>query len=383
MYIVIVSICGRGQWLALELKRLGYYVILVDLEHETLNFTSEDIEPPFGIFKNHLFESYIDRLEDESSLLHAENGFTIWLKNSNLEFRGSISKFQFKTLNINRETIDYIKNPKEKPKEFDFNQNWLAHLAHQISSTTFKTNINGLNDGTPAKLFDPFYFRLNSRRGMLDFKNKLKKSGIEIYSSIDDLDISSKTLNINNKFIQYKDLIWMLSSYETDQILPKLRDKIFTTVTKPTWYWIRYKIYIEPEVAYSLPSHFVNLKDIYLPWSYENLMIVQKTVNIGELNCWLRLPSRYSDKDYMLYANKIRQTFLEKINKKVRITGVPKQQNLNIFPIYDKKLSVNTKIILDSPEIWDSLSWNGQCISNMNTIDAINTANPSNSTELG
>ncbi len=163
----------------------------------------------------------------------------------------------------------------------------------------------------------------------------------------------------------------MLSSFETDYFLPKLRNKIFKKVVKPVWYWVRYKVSFPSQVFDLLPVHFVNLEDIYLPWSHENLMILQKTISNNYMNCWLRVPSSYDDKKYELLSLKVKQILENKTNKFVEIVNFPKQQGVGIFPVYDNKTLHETELIIDSPETWDSLSWNGQCVSNAKTLQAV------------
>lgn len=364
MNIVIVSIYGRGDWLAFMLSRLGYSVILIELD-SGLNF--EDIEGPFGVFQSKLLESFSDRLENESPLIHVDNGFAIWLKDSIYEFRGPISKFQFSK--IDKNIINYLNDPLNTSLEAEFDKSWLAHLSCQLSSTIFRENADCLNHGDPVPMFSPFYYRLTTRRGVVDFKNKLKGLGVEVYNSIEDFNISSRTVNLKNTTIEYKNLIWMLTSSETDYFLPKLRNKIFKQVIKPVWYWVRYNISFSTQVFDALPSHFVNIEDIYIPWSHENLMILQKTITNNHMNCWLRLPSSYDDKKYKDYSLKIKKVLENKTNNEIKITSIP--QKTKVFPVYDQKMSFKSDILIDSPETWNSLSWNGQCMSNEKTLNAI------------
>ncbi len=162
------------------------------------------MEGPFGIFKTKLLESFADRLENESPLLHADNGFTVWLKNSILEFRGPISKFQFSK--INKDTIGYLNDLSNVPTGIDFDKSWLAHLSHQLSSTAFRSNADALDSGLLTPMFSPFYYRLTTRRGVSDFKKKLKGLGVDVYNSIDNITFSSKTVSLGKTVVEYKKL---------------------------------------------------------------------------------------------------------------------------------------------------------------------------------
>ena len=331
MNFQIVSIFGRGIWLASELHKLGINVSLFEIED--IPIVSEDIENPFGIFKN-LNRSFLNKLENESQLINVKNGFTIWLNDSCIEFRNKLDSFK----NISRDTIDHLKGNAPLVKD-NFDKNWLSYLSCIFASNKFINNIS-IKNKKPMPLFDPIFYRKTSRRDIVDFKYQLKQSGINTFENFNELNFSNKNLNHT---------VWMLTSYETNLLFPKIFKDIFNNLYEPTWFWVRFQIFIEAEVSNVLPDYFLNIEDIKLHWCYENFIIFQKSFNKNIFNCWIKLPAKLDNENLIKYSNKLKNILFKKINKNISVTYYPKNIGLSAFPVYDKELNFETDLILDSP----------------------------------
>ena len=143
--VAIVSIFGRGNWLADQLVKAKKKVILIDLSDEVGRLAPEDCEGPFGFFhSDQIQSSQIERLNEEVYHDPVENGYTLWLKSGPIELKNNLTSYWLKHLNVSEETQEYVLNfnqyePSEcleKRRELEdqpFEETWLAHLAHQVA----------------------------------------------------------------------------------------------------------------------------------------------------------------------------------------------------------------------------------------------------------
>ena len=93
--VVIVSIYGRGNWLASELAGRGWKVSLVDVSEKMGEWEPEDCETPFGMFEtSDLIPSQSTRLSDEGESVVLPNGMTILLPDGPIEFKGELTSHQ-------------------------------------------------------------------------------------------------------------------------------------------------------------------------------------------------------------------------------------------------------------------------------------------------
>ena len=91
--VSIVSIFGRGHWLATELARKGIPVSLIDVSDSMGNWPAEDWEGPFGFFKNEkLLASQLERLIEDQEVQENAQGFSIWLESGPLEMKGPLTQ---------------------------------------------------------------------------------------------------------------------------------------------------------------------------------------------------------------------------------------------------------------------------------------------------
>ena len=145
--IILVSAFGRGHWLAAALAGEGIKTTLVDVTAKLGVWPSEDIEGPFGFFRNErISDSQVERLYAEDPFQEATNGFTLWLPEGPIEFKGPLTKFKIDNYEFAQPVKEILfsseqeKNAKLAYKnlpEYDFDRSWLLHFAHQWASTTY------------------------------------------------------------------------------------------------------------------------------------------------------------------------------------------------------------------------------------------------------
>ena len=172
--MLIVDMYGRGHWLASECQKKGYEVAVLDLTSLMGTWSTEDIEGPFGVFgsKRHA-PSQINRLTNEGPLTLSDRGYVIWLRTGPLELKGPLGNLQLQKAQIPHIIIEYLRDnyPLSKTSDFlsqmkylSFKESWLAHFAHQFSSSVLMENINGVFFGNSLPLMSSFYYRKFYRR---------------------------------------------------------------------------------------------------------------------------------------------------------------------------------------------------------------------------
>ena len=396
--ILIVDLYGRGHWLALECQKKGYEVAVLDLTSLMGTWSTEDIEGPFGVFgsKRHA-PSQINRLTNEGPLTLSDRGYVIWLKTGPLELKGPLGNLQLQKAQIPHIIIEYLRDnyPLSKTSDFlsqmkhlSFKKSWLAHFAHQVSSSVLMENVNGIFFGNSLPLMSSFYYRKFYRR-----KNKQNVPNL-IYPSLSKNHVALYAKKNILEYIQYqKDkqvkashIVWMLSSYETHFCFGESANILFPKgMMIPKWYWTRYRMSFEKsDILEYLPDHFVILEDIYLPWVHDNMIIVQKTADQSMIDAWVRLP--YIQRFEKAYVQKHGQCIKKSLQDRIpgcnlhiqdwpkELTENPHQIRPSIFTVYDLKERQHLKrallknVVFEGPEIWTSLGWDGQFQSNRNTL---------------
>ena len=396
--ILIVDLYGRGHWLAFECQKRGYNVAVLDLTSLMGPWSIEDIEGPFGVFgsKRHA-PSQINRLANEGPLTLSDRGYVIWLKTGPLEMKGPLGSLQLQKAQIPHIVIEYLRDShlsSELPdflsqiKHLPFEKSWLAHFAHQISSPVLMENNKGISFGRRLPLMSSFYYRKFYKRKdkkslpSLIYPSPLKKH-MTLYAKKSLIEYIQYQ---KDKQVKAKHVIWMLSSYETHFCFGNNSDILFPkSITIPKWYWTRYRVSFEKsDILNFLPDHFVILDDIYLPWTHDNVIIVQKTADETMIDAWIRLPyTQRFEKSYIEnYGQCIKNSLQNRIpgcNLHIQdwpkeLTENPHQMGSSIFVVYDFKERQRLKrtslknVVFEGPEVWTSLGWDGQFQSNKITL---------------
>ena len=402
--LLIVSAFGRGHWLAAEMAERGKSVHVLDMSKAMGRWAPEDWEGPFGLFmSDDLTDLQKERLIEEDYLDSVDHGFTAWLSDGPLETRGPLFSYRFQRKGYSEKLKEYLlhsngpQNPQNPQalenvhsiKAMDFEKNWLAHLAHQLSANIFKDNPNGMDYNDPLPLMSSYAIRRTSRRGYQKNCDWLRSKGVHITTPLGIKDIVTQRGYCQYiKLIQSggaegstsaQQFIWSLSSEESQFCLPSgVSEKLFPKGgISPQWSWFRYRVQFEPDDWLDvLPIKFTMIEEIDLPWTHTNLCIVQKTPQEYDYDTWVRLPNTYRQEKESLEI--ISQEIIELFKKKMphcqpREIHLPQEHSYSsqelgpsLFPVYKEgslkkiKRALLKNIHFDGPELWTSLDWGGR-----------------------
>jgi hypothetical protein len=396
--VVIVSVFGRGNWLAVELKNLGLDVTLVDVTEAMGRWAPEDWEGPFGLFlSDELTQSQRTRLDEEDYSDSVDEGFTFWFKSGPLDFRGSHSQYLLDKREISKESLEYINNYQkllakrrsELMNQFSkesFSENWFVNLAHSVASPTYAAHYESFQFGEPLALSAPYNIRRVTRKGLSKSLEWVASHKIQLFEKAKVNDISTQRNKVDNLEIESlqsgilaaTQFVWMLSSQETERLNPKLRKSLFSTeVLKPSWAWLRYRIDLQNfEATNILPLKLALIEDLALPWAHENLQLVQKTTSKENMDVWVRIPEvhRFQKKYIEEIGNRILEIWVNRIpGVSPKILEFPQEYNYDEstlgparFVQFDPDALKSLKRVAyqnmhyDSAELWQSLDWLGQ-----------------------
>jgi hypothetical protein len=310
--VSIVSVFGRGNWLAVELQNLGFQVTLVEISESLGRWAPEDWEGPLGYFQTDgLSPMQRVRLDEEDYSESIEEGFVLWLKSGPIDLRGPHSTYLLERSEIPAEVVEYVRDfdkwsdkkrssslKKSRPRPFQ--ENWFAALAHSLGSNQYLPSHDALDSGRPLPLFAPYAVRRVSRRGAEKSTAWMKSAGVQIHESARVTDISidgSKVLSLEVKslwsgVLQTDHFIWMLTSLETARLGEKFITPLYSgRALKPSWVWARYRVEIDKsELGEVLPLKVVVIEDLGLPWTHANLQLLQRTASPERYDVWVRLP---------------------------------------------------------------------------------------------
>lgn len=396
--VVLVSAFGRGNWLAAELVSLGLEVHLVDVTDGLGRWAPEDWEGPFGYFQtDEMLQTQRSRLDEEDYSEAIDDGFVLWLKSGPLDLRGSHSQYLLESREVPSEIQEYVANYdrlsekrrselKKQMRGRDFKEIWFAALAHAISCPVSSFNRDAINYGRPLPFFAPAFVRRVSRRGSEKSLAWAESRGVKVYqkAKLKDISISGKIVQgveIESDWsgvINADRYVWALNSLEIQFLNSKIGSELFSDgPLKQEWVWLRYRIHLQtPEINETLPLKFVLIEDLALPWTHENLQLIQKTVTREACDVWVRGPEvmRFQKN----YLEGLGQKIIEILSSRLPdaapvIVDMPqdylygeRQLGPSRFGVYsaDKLHKLKKRnlanMYFDSSEQWEILDWNGQ-----------------------
>lgn len=395
--VVIVSIFGRGNWLASELASRGWKVTLVDVSDRMGEWEPEDAEGPFGLLESaDLFPTQKTRLIDEGEAYAAPEGLTFWLPNGPLECKSELTAFQLEKRTIPNLVESYLRRPglpsKESEKErrviagWPFQESWFAHLAHQFASSVHIENHRALEHGWASPVFAPFLVRQVTRTGWAKGVKNCQSSGVKVRpnAGIRDVRFNGTLMDVveveddRSGVERGRSFVWLLSSDETQRFTPAVHQALYPQgVIQPEWYWTRYQVALKGKVFKDqLPLWTAIIEDVFLPWTHTNLLVVRKRAEGPALDVWTRLPIGVRfDKAYL---EGIKAEIERRIGERIpqsepAVELMPAEYRLEPeklgpprFPVFAEKAwgrrtSVSSKnLFFDHPELWECLDWLGQ-----------------------
>ncbi len=392
--VILVSAFGRGHWLAAALAQEGIKTTLVDVSGKLGVWPSEDVEGPFGFFRNEkISESQMERLYFDDPYSEVSNGFTLWLKEGPFEFKGPITKFKIDKSPLSSHIKEFLlsgpnaKNGKSLYKNldaFDFNKSWLLHLAHQWAGTTYMPNAQGAQRGEPLPVFSSFLVRQATRNGLEKSLEWLTTKGVEVIRPHQIVDASfggGKTvtgLELSGEkqgLFRTEQIVWMLTSEETYFLNERLGKYFFPEgPLEPEWCWVRYRVGLQQCFERDhLPAHTLVMDDLYSPWTHENMMVLQRTTVPDQFDVWMRIPTvqRFNKEYLTVRSERMKAYLMARMSlSDPQVLSFPQeyyytyaQLGASRFPVFGAAQSSRrgkvlfSNLHLDGPEEWPHYSW--------------------------
>jgi hypothetical protein len=401
--VAVVGSFYNVGWVASELSRQGWSVLYIDLNSGLGRWPMEDIEGPFGFFTSETLNPfYVEKLNNEESLVSQDSGFTICLGAGSrgvsrvgsgpLEFKASFIEYQLQQLGISKEFITRLESSTENYYQVSqktagninsFDQSWLEFLTRSLSSQKDVSFGDSVDCEFPLPLMNPFFTRSLSRRSLERNNQWLIRQNIDSFEQTQILDFAlSSNKEIHgfeakgelNGITHFKTLVWGLSSEETYYYKPQLGKIMYPKgVVEPVWTWARYSVEIEIDrETQQLPHHTVWIEDLFGPWTHENMLIWQRTTSETLYDVWILIPNNQRfNKDYIkYYGEKITQKWANRFETSAaKIRNYPQEyvytyQDLGPSrwvrfpkqhqrPIESKDFS---NVYFNNYEVWDQLN---------------------------
>ncbi len=393
--VFIVSAFGRGDWLAVELKKSGMSVAFIDVSAQLGNWPVEDITGPFGLFMLERYhQSYLEYISQIGNFSAVESGFTVWTSDGPIEMKSPVTAYRFSQMGLHPQVRDFLshyetfdlKNKKALQNE-SFQRVWPLNLAHQLGSTTYMSNRTALEGDSSLPINQSF---LVNRPGRDVFERSLKwveSHGIKVFTGGKIVDIAIlgrhalagvEIQGPQAGFFKFDNLVSCISSEETYFIDERLGKKLFPQgAMECHWSWMRFRLKVENcgEIS-SLPQHLCWITDVMEPWTHENLCLLQKTALLENLDAWVRVPTvQRFNKDYLTNLGaRILRNFEEKIPlSKPEILTYPQAYYYTYkdlgpprFPVYLAEDSASRRsrffknFFRDGFEVWNQFSLDHQ-----------------------
>ena len=288
----LVTAFGRGETLALALHENGFEVKVLDF---TAAFAPEYQRGhgPFPVVDKEFLPAqrealkYVDRLPQ---------GLTFWMKDGPIELTGPQS-------GVHIHSHPEIQLWKTNSASTEFGRSWLQQFLRQWTSPYHVDNWTRVNDQAfPAEL----PVGVVTYEKAPDFSN-LRGKKIEVIAcdGIKDVQVNgSRIVSVEAEGqaaepLHAEQWVWCLSSNETLGFGEAAARKLFgRNIPTPEWAWVSFggSMMKGPWVA-GMPRAFVLLGDVYLPWCYGNLSIIQRGEDT-RFRAWVKVPrARVTDID--------------------------------------------------------------------------------------
>lgn len=364
--VAIISAFGRGNWLAAELSQMGLSTQLYDVSDSLGRWAPEDWEGPFGFFHPDWVQiNQMDRLTAEDYHDQVANGFCVWVPEGPIDLRGMLAAHWEQSIPavsiLNKYLLFNDKSGAQrrafmvKNLPLGFSGSWLVNLAHQLAATVYKENTLSSERGQPLPLNAPFFLRRNSRKGLNKSLDWCAEQGVKVQSDVKVKDVSIEgkscvAVELGGgeiaRVVRAENFIWCLSSHETRFVAPEAAAKLFPKgELKPEWSWMRWRIQGSLG-AYTevFPAHVVLISDLGLPWTHENLLILQRCEVEGSVDVWARIPDHH--RFQKAYCEQFGEKIIAVLNKKIpefggKVQDYPQDYHYNIeeigpslFPVY-------------------------------------------------
>ncbi len=397
--IGIVSVFGRGHYLAARLAQAKVPVTLLDVTDQMGRWSAEDVEGPFGYFE--VEGTGNARLHEDEKNFELPGGFVVWLPEGPLEMRGPTATHRLSQLEIPDSTLEYMKkNPSLTAadaaafKKQAFEKNWPAMLAHHLTGSVDTLSTESLREGLKRNLFEKFSIRQVTPGGHAKSLKWCEELGVKVLRKVELKDlvfeerrkVASLEVRIEHPgLFKAEQLVMCLTSEESAMVSQKIQQALFgaESAIEPQWAWMRYRVKFQGQGPMSslirdqIPAHCLVIDDLMLPWSHENFVVLQRVAGQADLfDAWMKIPNNQRfNSQYLGGRGAQMQDMLEKRlpDNQVLMVDLPAEAKATFqqlgparHPVYSRavrglraKRSLGN-IHFDSPEFWRALSWEGQ-----------------------
>ncbi|MBE8162834.1 MAG: hypothetical protein HAW63_02480 [Bdellovibrionaceae bacterium] len=369
--IFVVSLYGKGHYIASLLSQEGYSVSLLNLQDPQPSYcpTMESLAGPFDFFEgttNPLQEAFLNSF---FRFKNSTSGFTLWLPSGPIDFQSFIKHYALDSCGLHAENIEYLSNtyllsPSEKTylrkslSQLPHSENWLSGLAHQLPSSTFSLQPYDFKN-TITKALPLFNKKKiisatqNTLQASLDWcaTNKVEVINIDSQLSFSKIKNNIETIDYTNAETKQKSkipvsqIVWTLNSQKTKNFFPKIFPLLYKEVLKPVWQWQKITLHLNETSIPDIPtSSFLLLNNPMLYFAGDNLGIVKKTSLPNVWSLWLCLPQQRPSEKIIKAA--IPYFFKKRIPQlKIQKIDIPKHNPSPLFPVFEHSRTPHTKNI--------------------------------------
>ena len=331
----------RGLYLAKKLSEEGRKTAYVEIRPRTKN--------PFGIFLDESFKEEKEFLENLGFLFRQEGGFCL------LSPQGV---WPLQEMEKMKSRLSVLRNTSNKDSSKDFEENWLSFLSLNLTGKVFEYNNSKFSEKCSNFFADYFLFEPSFKKMEQFYKNHpeisfykaypeelaLKEDQFEIAiakKQFEENQFKNATAKEQFEENQFKNAVAkkqfeenQFKSTKNRRLLEEDRFEIaggkksltsqkffwlssypppFLTkakALKPCWQW-KSCFFKTDFMEYKdiIPSHFVLLKDIFLPWSHDNLLNVFHKE--GQLEVGMRVPYKKDQKIFLQGAKRLLEDFFK------------------------------------------------------------------------
>lgn len=300
---VIFASWPRGLYLAKQLSEKERKVAYVEIWPRQKN--------PFGFFGDEQFQEAKEFLEALGFLSSQEGGFCLLSSDG-------IWPFQNMREMANRHPV--LKRPLKKGS---FKDHWLAYLSFNLAGKVFEHNNSdfsdrGLNFYSDYFLFEPSFKKIK--------QFQRDQSHISFYSFYpEEVSFNEKDLNflVQGNLLEAEKYFWFGGNH-----LPVFKKK---KTGEPYWQWSACFFEVDfGDYEDIIPSHFVSIKNLFLPWSHDNLLSVFHKK--GQLEVWFRRTYRTKELSFLKEVKKHLEAFFPGC-----VFSPVEKETLHSFPVYSQE----------------------------------------------
>lgn len=356
--VAVVSAFGRGDLLAGELRTRGFDVILVDVTTALGERSLSDLEGPFPIVRpNPLLPAHLEWLMSHS-FEEVANGFSMWLKDGPLEFRGPLANF-YQTrepaiAHFRDHYAGWLQGGPKRPEmvkrasDLKFDDAWMIEFAHSFASNELRRAAECHLSGEPFPINQVVQSPIFNPQTLQKIHQDAVDAGVKYVKSEGFADVRVESGRLAEVEVQAgsrgvlraKQFVWCLSSQETESMSRKLARAIYPRGVLPAdWAWRRFTIHSAKNSLESIiPPYVVMLDDIHFPWAYENLIVLKRR-KLGLSDLWVRLPAEASKRpdQFQRFSAKLAAVLRDRFPKWSHEFEPPWDENPPLYPVFDSE----------------------------------------------